>query len=65
MSKKKTDLTSYDEDGLKFFVTNNNKFKLIFIESTDFDKVVLPMVEESFVYTQQQLEVLRNKWNKG
>jgi hypothetical protein len=65
MEKTRTDLTTYNEDALRYFVTNNNKFKRIFIESKDFDSVVLPMINNSFVYTQRQLEVLKKKWERG
>ena len=67
MSKTKTDLTTYNEDALKFFVLNNNKFKRVFIlsDSDDFDEVILPMLDENFIYTNQQLETLKNKWNKS
>ena len=62
MEKTRVDLTTYNEEALKFFVTNNNKFKRVFIESTNFEEVVLPMVQKAFVYTPIQLEVLKKKW---
>lgn len=62
MTKTKVDLTTYNDDALKFFVTNNNKFKRVFIESKNFEEVVLPMVDNAFVYTPNQLEVLKKKW---
>ena len=65
MEKTKVDLTTYNEDALRYFVTNNNKFKRVFIESKDFDSVILPMIDKSFVYTQRQLEVLKKKWERG
>jgi hypothetical protein len=66
MSKTKTDLTTYNEDALSFFVLNNNKFKRVFImsDSNDFDEVILPMVDENYIYTTQQLETLKIKWSK-
>jgi hypothetical protein len=65
MSKNtKTNLTTYGERALTFFVTNNNKLKRIFHDTDDWDKV-MSLVDETFVYTEEQYNHLKQKFDKA
>lgn len=63
-TKTKTNLTTYGERALTFFVTNNNKLKRVFHDTDNWDKV-MELVDDTFTYTEEQYKHLKQKFDKA
>lgn len=63
-TKTKTNLTTYGERALTFFVTNNNKLKRVFHDTNNWEEV-MELVNDTFTYTEEQYNHLKQKFDKA
>ena len=61
----KVDLTNIgNKNSLKTFVTLNDELRVLYAESDTFEPLQ-KFIDKNFIYTQEQLDVLKTKFEKS